>query len=165
MTLESLNELYLSELSALYNAEKQLIKTLPKIIQKTDSAQLRQALKTHLEEAYDQTARLEWVYEVHGENPNKQRNKSVESLLAEGEEMVGSDAAPAARDAAIIAALQRVKHYEIAVYSTARTYAQQLGHDATAAVLQETLEEEIAANDNLTGAAARRIQATRTAGE
>jgi ferritin-like metal-binding protein YciE len=86
-------------------------------------------------------------------------------MLAEGDELVGHDAAPAVRDAAIISAAQRVEHYEMAVYGTIRTYAEQLGHGRAAAMLQETLDEEGAANEKLTNIATKRvnIEATRTA--
>jgi len=81
----------------------------------------------------------------------------MEGVLAEGDEMVGRDAAPAVRDAAIISAGQRVEHYEMAAYGTVRTYAQQLGHGRAAAVLQETLDEERAADEKLTGIAKSRV--------
>jgi len=158
MTLETLNDLYLSELGDIYNAEKQLVRALPKIIARTGSTELRQVLKEHLGEAHDQTARLEWVFEAHGESPAGKRSRGMEGILAECEEMVSRDAAPAARDAAIIAALQRAKHYEMAVYVTVRIYAQQLGHDRTAAALQQTLKEEIAANHKLSRLAAKQIE-------
>jgi ferritin-like metal-binding protein YciE len=102
---------------------------------------------------------------MHGESPKKTKCKGMEGVLAEGDELVGKDAAPAVRDAAIISAAQRVEHYEIAVYGTVRTYAEQLGHSRSAAVLQETLDEERGANEKLTGIATQRvnIEATRTA--
>jgi ferritin-like metal-binding protein YciE len=165
MKLESLHDLYLSELSDLYSAEKQILKALPKMIKKTESADLRQALEDHLAETNGHVTRLEQVFEMHGESPKKTKCKGMEGVLAEGDELVGQDATPAVRDAAIISAAQRVEHYEIAVYGTVRTYAEQLGHSRSAAVLQETLDEERGANEKLTHIATQRvnIEATRTA--
>jgi ferritin-like metal-binding protein YciE len=165
MKLESLHDLYLSELSDLYSAEKQILKALPKMIQKTESPELRQALEDHLAETNGHVTRLEQVFEMHGESPKKTKCKGMEGVLAEGGELVGKDATPAVRDAAIISAAQRVEHYEMAVYGTVRTYAEQLGHSRSAAVLQETLDEERGANEKLTGIATQRvnIEATRTA--
>jgi ferritin-like metal-binding protein YciE len=165
MKFESLHDLYLSELSDLYSAEKQIVKALPKMIEKTESAELRHALEDHLEETLGHVDRLEEVFEMHGESPQRQKCKGMEGILEEGDELVGKDAAAAVRDAAIIAAAQRVEHYEMAAYGTVRTWAQQLGHGKAAAVLQETLEEEGAADKKLTSIAARRIniEATRTA--
>jgi ferritin-like metal-binding protein YciE len=163
--LESLNELYLLELSDLYSAEKQIVKALPKMIEKTESPELRQALEDHLEETRGHVERLEQVFEMHGESPQKEKCKGMEGVLAEGDELVGKDAIPAVRDAAIISAAQRVEHYEMAAYGTVRTWAEQLGYDKAAAVLQETLDEEEAADEKLTDIAASRVntEATRTA--
>jgi len=165
MKMESLHDLYLSELSDLYSAEKQIIKALPKIIAKTESPELRQALEDHLEQTNGHVERLEQVFEMHGESPKKQKCKGMEGVLAEGAGMVGPDAAPAVRDAAIVSAAQRVEHYEMAAYGTVRTYAEQLGHGRAAAVLQETLDEERAADERLTSIATRRVnvEATQTA--
>src|ERR1700678_3248079 len=150
MKLESLHDLYLSELSDLYSAEKQIVKALPKMIDKTESPELRQALENHLEETQVHVERLEQVFEMHGETPRKEKCKGMEGVLAEGDELVGKDATPAVRDAAIISAAQRVEHYEMAAYGTVRTWAEQMGHSRAAAVLQETLDEESAANEKLT---------------
>jgi ferritin-like metal-binding protein YciE len=165
MKLESLHDLYLSELSDLYSAEKQIVKALPKMIQKTESPELKQALEDHLEETKGHVERLEQVFEMHAESPKRQKCKGMEGILAEGDEMVGRDAAPAVRDAAIISAGQRVEHYEMAAYGTVRTYADQLGHGRAAAVLQETLDEERAADEKLTSIAKSRVnvEATQTA--
>ncbi len=165
MKLESLHELYLVELRDLYSAEDQIVKALPKVIEKTTSPELRQALEDHLEETHGHVARLEEIFEMHGEEAKKQKCKGMQGVLAEGEEMLGYDAPPEVRDAAIISACQRVEHYEIAAYGTVRTYAEQMGHERAAAVLQETLDEELAADQKLTDIADTRvnIQATRHA--
>jgi ferritin-like metal-binding protein YciE len=165
MKFESLHDLYLSELSDIYSAEKQIVKALPKMIEKTGSAELRQALEDHLEETNGHVDRLEEVFEMHGESPKRQKCKGMEGILQEGDELVGQDATAAVRDAAIIAAAQRVEHYEMAVYGTLRTWANQMGHERAAAVLQQTLDEEGAADEKLTSIAAKQvnIEATRTA--
>ncbi len=165
MKLESLYDLYVSELRDLYSAEDQIAKTLPKVIQKTQSPELRAALESHLEETRGHVSRLERVFEMHGEEPKKQKCKGMQGILEEGDEMIGKDATPAVRDAAIISACQRVEHYEIAAYGTVRTYAKQLGQERAAGVLQETLDEESAANEKLTQIAGTRvnIEAARTA--
>ena len=162
MKMESLHDLYLSELSDLYSAEKQIVKALPKMIAKTESPELRQALEDHLEETKGHVERLEQVFEMHGESPKRQKCKGMEGVLAEGDEMVGHDATPAVRDAAIISAGQRVEHYEMAAYGTVRTYAEQLGHGKAAAVLQKTLDEERAADEKLTSIATKRVNVEAT---
>jgi len=165
MKMESLHDLYLSELKDLYSAEDQILKALPKVIEKVTAPELRTALQNHLEETRGHVARLEQVFEMHGEEPKKQKCKGMEGVLDEGDEMIGKDAVPAVRDAAIISACQRVEHYEMAAYGAVRTYAQQMGQDRAAALLQQTLDEEGNANKKLTSIAASRvnIQATRTA--
>jgi ferritin-like metal-binding protein YciE len=167
MKLESLHDLYLSELSDLYSAEKQIVKALPKMIDKTQSPELRQALEDHLDETNGHVERLEQVFEMHGEKPQRQKCKGMEGILAEGDELVGRDATPVVRDAAIISAAQRVEHYEMAAYGTVRTYAEQLGHERAAETLQATLDEETAADEKLTTIALQRVnvEATRTAGD
>jgi ferritin-like metal-binding protein YciE len=157
MKLESLNDLYISELKDLYSAEDQIVKALPKVIEKTTSPELRQALADHLEETRGHVARLEEIFEMHGEEAQKQKCKGMQGVLAEGDELMGYDATPEVRDAAIISACQRVEHYEIAAYGTVRTYAEQLGFERAAAVLQETLDEEMAADEKLTDIAASRV--------
>ena len=165
MKLESLHDLYLLELRDLYSAEDQILKALPKIIEKTSSPELRTALQNHLEETRGHVTRLDEIFEMHGEEAKKQKCKGMQGVLDEGDEMVGKDAAPAVRDAAIISACQRVEHYEMAAYGSVRTYAEQMGHERAAALLQETLEEERAADRKLTEIAKGVVntQATRTA--
>jgi ferritin-like metal-binding protein YciE len=165
MKLESLHDLYLSELKDLYSAEDQILKALPKVIEKTKSPQLRTALSKHLEETKGHVTRLEQVFEMHGEDAKKHKCKGMQGILEEGDEMLGNDASPAVLDAAIIAACQRVEHYEMAAYGTVRTYAEQLGHQKAAALLDKTLAEETAADEKLTEIAQTRVnvEATRTA--
>jgi ferritin-like metal-binding protein YciE len=155
--LESLNDLYLCELKDLYSAEDQIVKALPKVIEKTTSPELRQALQSHLEETRGHVTRLEQIFDMHGEEAKKQKCKGMQGVLSEGDELLGYDAPPEVRDAAIISACQRVEHYEMAGYGTVRTYAEQLGHQRAAALLQQTLDEEKAADDKLTDIAASRV--------
>jgi ferritin-like metal-binding protein YciE len=165
MKLETLYDLYLLELKDLYSAEDQILKALPKVIEKVESPALRSALSSHLEETRGHVARLEQVFQMHGEEAKKQKCKGMQGVLEEGDELLGKDATPAVRDAAIISACQRVEHYEIAAYGTVRTYAEQLGQDRAATLLQETLDEEMEADNTLTEIARGRvnIEATRTA--
>ena len=165
MKLESLHDLYLSELRDLYSSEDQILNALPKVTKKVTSPELRTALENHLEETRVHVSRLERVFEMHAEEAKKQKCKGMQGVLEEVDEMTARDAAAAVRDAAIISACQRVAHYEIAAYGSVRTYAEQIGHERAAVVLQETLDEERAADQKLTDIAKSRvnIQAVRTA--
>ena len=119
------------------------------MIEKAQSAELRNALESHLEETRGHVSRLEQVFEMHGEEAKKQKCKGMQGVLEEGDEMVGKDATPVVRDAAIISACRRVEHYEIAAYGTVRTYAEQMGQQRAAAVLQETLDRKSLDQANL----------------
>jgi ferritin-like metal-binding protein YciE len=165
MKLETLHDLYLTELRDLYSAETQIVKALPKVIEKTTNSELRQALENHLEQTRGHVARLEEVFQLHKEEPKKLKCKGMQGVLDEGEEMLGFDAPPEVRDAAIISACQRVEHYEIAAYGSVLTYAEQMGHDRAAAVLQQTLDEEKEADEKFTDIAESRVnvEATRHA--
>ncbi len=165
MKLESLHDLYLLELKDLYSAEDQILKALPKMIEKAQSSDLRTALSNHLEETRIHVTRLEQIFQMHGEDAEKEKCKGMQGILSEGEDVVGKDATPVVRDAAIISSCQRVEHYEIASYGTLKTYAEQLGHDRAAVLLEQTLDEESAADEKLTQIANTRVnvEATRTA--
>lgn len=165
MKFETLHDLYLSELRDLYGAEQQIVKALPKVIDKTTNPELRQALENHLGQTRGHVSRLEEIFQMHGEEPKKQKCKGIDGILDEGNDMIGKDATPEVRDAAIISACQRVEHYEMAAYGSVRTYAQQMGHDRAVQLLQQTLNEEGQADKLLTDIAQRRvnIEATRHA--
>lgn len=165
MKQENLYDLYILELRDLYSAEDQILSTLPKVIEKTDSADLRKALQVHLEETREHATRLERIFEMHAVEVKKQKCKGMHGILEEGDELIGKDATPQVRDAAIISACQRVEHYEIAGYGTVRTYAEQLGLERAAALLADTLKEEKHADETLTEIANSRVnvQARRTA--
>jgi ferritin-like metal-binding protein YciE len=164
MKLESLQELYLNELRDLFDVEDRIINALPKMIEKAESDELRTALENHLEQTREHATRLEQVFQFHGETPKGVKCKGIIGILDEGESLV-KDADPFVRDAAIIAAAQRVEHYEMAGYGTVRTYAEELGHSDAARLLQKTLDEERAADQKLSQIAMQRAnqEAMRTA--
>jgi ferritin-like metal-binding protein YciE len=157
MKIESLHELYLTELQDLYDAEDRILDALPKMIDKASSEDLKAALMNHLEETRGQVTRLEEVFRLHGEKPEGTKCKGIAGILDEGEDLVKKNSDPFVRDAAIVAAAQRVEHYEIAAYGTVRTYAQQMGHTDAASLLQQTLDEEGAADKKLTQIAEQRV--------
>src|SRR5688572_7752502 len=142
MEMESLQDLLLEELKDLYNAENQLIKAMPKMAKKASSPKLKQAFETHLKETQNQAKRLEQVFESLGERAKSKKCHAMEGLIEEGKEMMGEDMDEDVMDAALIAAAQKIEHYEIASYGTVRTYAQLLGNKEAARLLQQTLDEE-----------------------
>ena len=154
MKLESLNELFIDELEDLYSAENMIIKALPKMIEKVASPQLKSALSNHLKETEGQVVRLDKIFdELEEQNDDVDRTdkkcKGIEGIIKENEDLLKEDAEPDVRDAGIIAGAQRVEHYEIAAYGTVRTYANLLGHNEWARLLEETLNEEKSADEKL----------------
>jgi ferritin-like metal-binding protein YciE len=147
--LGSLQDLLANQTQDLYDAEHRLLDALPKMAEAAHSPQLRQAFQAHLEETRGHVGRLEQVFEALGQAPQRETCQAMKGLIAEGEEAIKAKGDPAVKDAALIAAAQRVEHYEMAGYGTARTLANQLGHERAARVLQETLEEEKAADRTL----------------
>jgi len=150
MEIDSLRKLYVEELKDLYSAEKQLIQALPKMAKKASNAQLKQAFQQHLEITQTQLERLDRIFEGLGKSPRGKKCKAMEGLIEEGKEMMQEDMEPEVMDAALIAAAQRVEHYEIAGYGTVRTYANLLGEKDAAKLLQQTLDEEGQADKILT---------------
>jgi ferritin-like metal-binding protein YciE len=150
MKLGSLHDLYVDELKDLYNAENQLLKALPKMAKAASAPDLRTAFQDHLEETRGQVQRLERIFKKLNASPKGKKCKAMEGLIEEGNEVMGEDGEPAVLDAALIAAAQRVEHYEIAGYGCVRTYARLLGYEDAANLLQETLDEEGAADKKLT---------------
>jgi ferritin-like metal-binding protein YciE len=142
MQMESLQDLFVDQLKDLYNAENQLIKALPKMAKAASNPELQQAFTTHLEETRKHAERIEQVLEKMGEKAKGKKCKAMEGLIEEGKEMMEEDADPEVMDAGLIAAAQRVEHYEIAGYGCVRTYAKLLGNEQAAKVLQQTLDEE-----------------------
>jgi len=150
MKLGSLHDLLVNELKDLYSAENQLIKALPRVAKKAASADLKQALTDHLEETRQQVERLERIFESLDAKPTGKKCKAMEGLIEEGKEILDADGDDSVRDAALIAACQRIEHYEIASYGCARTFAELLGLKDAVDLLQETLEEEKTADQKLT---------------
>ena len=150
MPLHSMQDLLVSELRDLYNAEKQLIEALPKIAEKTSSQTLRKAILDHLEQTRGHAARLERACSELGVKPTGKKCKAMEGLVAEGDEMLEDDGDEAVRDAGIITAAQRVEHYEIAAYGGAIAFAEELGRDSIARLLKQTIDEEEEADRKLT---------------
>ena len=155
MALESLQELYLEQLRDLHSAERQIIEALPKMIEQTSHPELRQAFELHLRQTQEQLRRLEQIGQKAGQKLTGHKCKGMEGLLEEGEEMMKERADSDVLDAALISAAQRVEHYEIAGYGCARTYAQLLGLDDDAQILQRTLDEEGKTDHLLTSLAER----------
>jgi ferritin-like metal-binding protein YciE len=159
MKLESLNDVLEAELKDIYSAEKQLVEALPSIADAATSADLKSAVTEHLEETRGHVRRLEEVFQAIGVEPESEHCDGMEGLISEGSEIAEAEGDGDARDAALIAAAQRVEHYEIAAYGTARTIAEQLGHDDAAKLLAETLAEESAADGKLTDIATHQVNA------
>jgi ferritin-like metal-binding protein YciE len=153
MELESLQDLYIHELKDLFSAETQLIKALPKMAKAATNPKLVKGFETHLAETQEHAKRLEKILKSHDETTKGPKCKGMEGVIAEGAEMIEEDAEDEVRDAGLISAAQRVEHYEIAGYGTARTYAELLGDDKGAELLQETLDEESATDEKLSALA------------
>jgi ferritin-like metal-binding protein YciE len=150
MTLTTLNDLFQDGLADLYDAEQQIVKVLPKMAKAASTPALSEALTSHLELSRQHIARLEQVFENLELPPKRQTCDGMVGLLKEGQKMTEQEAPPEVRDAAIIATVQRVEHYEMAGYGCLRTWAHVLGQHEIAELLQETLDEEKAADQTLT---------------
>lgn len=142
MALNTLQELYVEELKDLYSAETQITKALPKMAAKAHNPDLKAGFEEHLKQTEVQIERLEKIFEKLGESPTGKTCKAMKGLLAEGDELLKEEGDPEVLDAALIGAAQKVEHYEIASYGTARTFAKLLGETAAAKLLDETLQEE-----------------------
>ena len=153
MELDTLRKLYIDELKDLYSAEKQLIKALPKMARAATSPELKQAFQTHLEQTRGQVERLDRVFETLEASPRGKKCVGMEGLIEEANELIGEDPEPEVLDAGLISKAQHVEHYEMAGYGTVRAYAELLGENEQAALLQETLDEEGEADKLLTGLA------------
>lgn len=149
--MKDLRALFEEQIKDLYSSETQIIKTLPEMIDAAHDDDLRSALEDHLKETEEQKDRLEQLSKDQGFKPSGHKCKGMEGILEEGDELVGEAAEDDnVRDAAIIAAAQKVEHYEMAGYGTARAYARMLGLDDVATTLQRTLDEEQDADERLT---------------
>jgi ferritin-like metal-binding protein YciE len=152
MSVGTIEELLVDELKDLYSAEKQIIRSLPKIIKAVSTPDLKDGLKNHLEETRGQVARLEKIGELIGKKMSGKICAGMKGVLEEGAEVLEDTEKGLVRDAALISACQRVEHYEIAGYGSAREFAKLLGQKEVAALLDETLTEEKNADRTLTGA-------------
>ena len=150
MKLGSLHDLLVNELKDIYSAENQMIKALPKMAKAASSEDLRAAFEEHLEQTKGQVERLDEIFKELEVSARGKKCKAMEGLIEEGKELMEEDADPSVLDAGLIAAAQKVEHYEIASYGCARTYARQLGLENVAELLQETLGEEEETDKKLT---------------
>ncbi len=160
MKLNSLQDVFSEQIEDLYSAETQLVQALPKVAAAANSDELRQAFDHHLQQTRDHVTRLEQIFGDAGIQSPSEHCKGMEGLLREGEEIIAAQGDPAAKDAALIAAAQRVEHYEIAAYGTARTLADELGFDDAKDLLDQTLDEESDADKLLTKIATGGVFAT-----
>ena len=149
MKLDTLKKLYVEELRDVYSAEQQLLKALPKMAKGASSDELKQAFEDHLEQTKSHVERLEEIFETLDEKPTGKTCKAMKGLIEEGSEILKEEGEDSVLDAGIIAAAQKVEHYEMATYGTLRTWADLLNEDEAASLLQETLDEEAQADKTL----------------
>lgn len=141
--MKTLHDLFIEQLKDMHSAERQLVAALPKMAKAASAPELRQAFEQHLEMTKAQIERLMQIFQMMGASQGRKKCKGMEGLIMEGEEiMMEEGMAPAVKDAGLIAAAQKVEHYEIASYGTLRTYAQMMGHKEAGQVLQQILDEE-----------------------
>ena len=150
MNVDTMEKLLLEELKDLHSAETQITKTLPTPIQAASSSDLKKAFENHLKETQGQIERLDQIFGILGKKSTKKTCAGMKGILTEGAEMLQETETGDVRDAALISAAQRVEHYEMAAYGTVRSYAEQIEQSEVADLLQETLEEEKAADEKLT---------------
>lgn len=150
---ENLKDLFVHQLSDLYDAENRIIDSLPKMVEAASEPQLKQAFRTHLAETQRQVQRLEQIFQSLSIEPKRETCPAMKGIIAEAAEMIEAKGDADVRDAALIASAQRVEHYEIAGYGTLRTFARQLGYDQAVTLLQQTLDEESATDKKLTALA------------
>lgn len=155
MKIETLRELLVDELQDLHSAEQQIVKALPKMVKASHNSQLKQAFEHHLEETKNHVTRLERIFKSINESPKGKTCEGMKGLLKEGEERIKDGGESEVMDAGLISAAQRVEHYEMAAYGSARTYAELLGEQEAVRLLEETLEEEKAVDQKLTQVARR----------
>ncbi|HEX2980968.1 MAG TPA: ferritin-like domain-containing protein [Anaerolineaceae bacterium] len=153
MKMKSLHDLYVEQLKDLYNAETQITKALPKMAKAASSPQLQQAYHQHMDQTKGQMDRLKQIFEELGKSPTGKKCVGMEGIIKEGDELLDGNVDPDVLDAGLIGAAQKVEHYEICGYGTARTYAQRLGYDKAARVLQQILDEEKQTDAKLTALA------------
>src|SRR6185369_9904482 len=160
MKLKTLKDLFHHELKDLYSAETQLVKALPKMAKAATNEELKAGFEEHLEQTREHVQRLDQIGESLEMRLSGHKCKAMEGLITEGAELISEDAEESVRDAGLIGAAQRVEHYEIAGYGTARALAQLLGFDEAADLLEQTLDEEKATDEKLTEIAESAVNAS-----
>ena len=163
MKLNTLQEVLIDHLRDLYDAEKNLVRALPKMAKAADSEELADAVRDHLEQTKHHVERLEHVFESFGEKPRAKACKAIRGLIEEGGEAATDEGSLS--DLAIIAAAQKVEHYEISAYGTAKAWAEKIGNQEAADVLKETLDEEKAADSKLTEVTGAILEAAQSLGD
>jgi ferritin-like metal-binding protein YciE len=148
-TLDSMETLLIDQMEDLYDAEQRLVKALPKVASAAHDPNLKNVIQSHLRETEGHVSRLERAFSLLGKSPKAKTCAAMKGLVTEGEEYINAAGNPSVKDAALIATAQRVEHYEIAAYGCARAFAQRLGRTEVARLLQETLDEEKAADEKL----------------
>ncbi|HZZ28566.1 MAG TPA: ferritin-like domain-containing protein [Pirellulales bacterium] len=164
MKLESLDNLLIHELKDLLSAEKQLVKALPKMAKGAESEALRSAIEEHLEQTKTHVDRLEKAFSLLSKSPRAEHCKGMEGLIEEGSDLLAEEGSPSVKDAALIGAAQKVEHYEIAAYGTAKALAERLGQSDVVSLLEETLNEEKETDQKLTELAESEVNAEAQAG-
>lgn len=166
MKMKNLDDLFVDELKDIYDAERRITKALPKMIKAASSEELATAFEEHLQQTEEHIARLERIFEAMDKQPGRKTCQAMVGLLEEGQSLMEEDATDDVMDAGLIAAAQKVEHYEIATYGCLRDWAQHLGNDDAARILQQTLDEEGAADKKLTHIAqSLNLEAAEGAGE
>jgi ferritin-like metal-binding protein YciE len=150
MPMKNLEELFINELKDIYDAERRITKALPKMMKAASHDELRSAFEEHLERTEEHIARLDRIFESLDVTPGRKTCQGMVGLLEEGEELMKEDGSESVRDAALIAAAQKVEHYEMATYGCLRDWAQLLDNNQVAKILQQTLDEEGEADKKLT---------------
>jgi ferritin-like metal-binding protein YciE len=164
MKMQSLQDLFIDQLRDLYHAENQLVKALPKMAKAATCEELRRGFEEHLEQTRHQVERLEQIFEKLGARAKGKKCYAMQGLIEEGEDLIDEEPEPDVLDAGLIAAGQKVEHYEIAGYGTVITWAEHLGHHEAAELLKQTLAEEKATDEKLTHLAESRINLAAMAG-
>jgi ferritin-like metal-binding protein YciE len=150
MKIETMEDLFLEQVEDLYDAERRLVKALPKMAEASTSQTLRQAFESHLLETEGHVSRLEVIFRTLGQDAKAHTCDAMKGLISEGEDTISDIDESPLRDAGLIAAANRVEHYEIAAYGSARTFADILGLSEAASLLEQTLQEEKRADQKLT---------------
>lgn len=157
LKIHSLTDVFIQELRDVYSAENQLVDALPKMADAASSNELKMGFEAHLNQTKNHVARLERIFEGMGLDPSGETCEAMEGLISEGKDYISAEGDPAARDAGLIAAAQKVEHYEISAYGTLRTLAKHLNNMSAQELLQQTLDEEAEADKKLTSIAERKV--------